>query len=258
EEALENCRKLLELAPDNVTALNDYGSTLLLLKRAEEALAIFDRVLVIAPDQPGILNTRADLSRVLGRHDEAVDIYNKILAVTPHDGEVLYNRGKSLWALGNLEEAMASYEQARAHNHPRALSELAMCRLRVADWPLAGSLAGPLRIDLAEGRFVDPFALIAFGLDPSDQLEASRRYVRTRLADAPKPFIHSTAMRPDKLRIAYLSSDFRQHPVGTAIAELFERHDKTRFEIIGVSYGSDDSSDTRRRIVAALDQFHDV
>jgi len=258
EEALENYRKLLELTPDNVAALNDHGSTLLLLKRAEEALAIFDQVLAIAPDQPGALNTRADLLRVLGRHDEAVDAYDKILAAAPHNGEVLYNRGKSLWALGKLEEAMASYEQARAHNHPRALGDLAMCRLRIADWPSAVSLAGALRTHLAEGGLVDPFALMALGLDPSDQLESSRRYVRTRIADAPTPFVHASAIRPDKLRIAYLSSDFRQHPVGTAIAELLERHDKTCFEIVGVSYGSNDSSATRTRIVEAFDQFHDV
>ena len=62
----------------------------------------------------------------------------------------------------------------------------------------------------------------------------------------------------DKLRIAYLSADFRQHPVGVAIAELLERHDRTRFEIIGVSHGPNDASGTRARIVKALDQFHDV
>jgi predicted O-linked N-acetylglucosamine transferase (SPINDLY family) len=78
------------------------------------------------------------------------------------------------------------------------------------------------------------------------------------MPEAPKPFIHSTTIQPGKLRIAYLSADFRQHPVGVAIAELFEGHDKTRFELIGVSNGSNDASDTRARIVAAFDQFHDV
>ena len=61
-----------------------------------------------------------------------------------------------------------------------------------------------------------------------------------------------------KLRVAYLSSDFRQHPVGLAIVELLERHDHARFEVIGMSYGSNDASDTRLRIARSFDRFHDV
>ena len=133
-----------------------------------------------------------------------------------------------------------------------------MCRLHIADWPGAEKLADPLRTHIAEGGFVDSFVPMAFGFHPLDQLKSASRYIRTRIPAAPEFFTHSTAMQADKLRIAYLSSDFRQHPVGVAIAELLERHDKTRFEIIGVSNGSNDASDTRARIVAAFDQFHDV
>jgi predicted O-linked N-acetylglucosamine transferase (SPINDLY family) len=258
EEALESARQVLDLTPDNVAALNDCGNTLLLLERADEALAIFDKSLAIAPDQSGVLTYRADLLRVLGRHDEAVTAYNRILAAAPRDAELLYKRGKSLWALGNREEAIASYQQASALDHPHALSALAMCRLHIADWPGAEKLADPLRTHIAEGGFVDSFVPMAFGFHPLDQLRSASRYIRSRIPAAPELFTHSTAMRADKLRIAYLSSDFRQHPVGVAIAELLERHDKTRFEIIGVSNGSNDASDTRARIVAAFDQFHDV
>ena len=212
----------------------------------------------MAPDQIGVLTYRADLLRVLGRHHEAVDGYNTILAAVPHDAEALYNRGKSLWALDKREEAMASYEQAWALDHPRALNELAMCRLHVADWLRADKLVDRLQTRIAEGSLVDPFVPMVFGFHPRDQLKSAGHYLRSKMPEAPKPFIHSTAIQPGKLRIAYLSADFRQHPVGVAIAELFEGHDKTRFELIGVSNGSNDASDTRARIVAAFDQFHDV
>jgi predicted O-linked N-acetylglucosamine transferase (SPINDLY family) len=60
------------------------------------------------------------------------------------------------------------------------------------------------------------------------------------------------------MRIAYLSADFHRHPTAYLMAELFERHDRSRFEVIGVSFGVDDKSDMRRRLVAAFDQFYDV
>jgi len=55
-----------------------------------------------------------------------------------------------------------------------------------------------------------------------------------------------------------LSADYRQHVVATVVAELFELHDRERFEVLGVSFGHDDRSELRARIVKAFDRFHDV
>jgi predicted O-linked N-acetylglucosamine transferase (SPINDLY family) len=60
------------------------------------------------------------------------------------------------------------------------------------------------------------------------------------------------------MRIAYLSADFRRHATAYLIAELIERHDRERFEIIGLSYGPDDRSDMRARLAGAFDRFVDV
>jgi protein O-GlcNAc transferase len=73
-----------------------------------------------------------------------------------------------------------------------------------------------------------------------------------------QPLWNGASRRHDKLRIAYLSADFRRHPVASLIAELFELHDRARFEISGISFGPDDQSDMRARLVRSFDQFHDV
>src|SRR5262249_179416 len=85
-----------------------------------------------------------------------------------------------------------------------------------------------------------------------------RAYVKANCPPVRAPLPTRASSQPDKLRIAYLSSDFRFHPVATAIVELIERHDRTRFEILGASFGRDDSSEIRSRIVRAFDQFNDV
>ncbi|MGO9698346.1 MAG: hypothetical protein ACLPX7_03675 [Xanthobacteraceae bacterium] len=64
--------------------------------------------------------------------------------------------------------------------------------------------------------------------------------------------------RHDKIRVAYLSADFRQHATAFLTADLFECHDRSRFEVLGISYGRDDKSQMRTRLVEAFDQFHDV
>jgi predicted O-linked N-acetylglucosamine transferase (SPINDLY family) len=73
-----------------------------------------------------------------------------------------------------------------------------------------------------------------------------------------RPLSREAIRHGGKLRIAYLSADFRRHPVAGLIAELLERHDRARFEIVGISFGRDDQSEMRARLVRAFDQLHDV
>ena len=60
------------------------------------------------------------------------------------------------------------------------------------------------------------------------------------------------------MRLAYLSADYREHATAYLAAGLFERHDRSRFEVIGVSYGPDDHSPMRQRLMRGFDRFVDV
>ena len=62
----------------------------------------------------------------------------------------------------------------------------------------------------------------------------------------------------EKIRIAYFSADFREHPVSILTAEMFELHDKSLFETYAFSYGPDDKGQMRKRIINAFNQFYDV
>jgi predicted O-linked N-acetylglucosamine transferase (SPINDLY family) len=63
--------------------------------------------------------------------------------------------------------------------------------------------------------------------------------------------------RRGKIKLAYLSSDFREHPISVLIARLIELHDRADFEVIGISFGIDDSP-IRQRLIASFDRFHDA
>ena len=257
-EALRAFDQGLQLAPRSRPLLHGFGSALLALGRADEALAAFDKALAITPNQPEVLGQRAAALQALGRQAETPGNGEGTSPAIAHDAETHYDRGLALWALCRREEAIASYERAAANNDPRALSKLAMGRLIMADWAGAAGLAEALRGRIAQGSFVDPMTTLAFGLEPSVRLDAARTCIRVFSPLAKPNFVHPICTEVGKLRIAYVSGDFRQHPVGVAAVELIERHDRARFEIIGVSHGTNDASGTRTRIVDALDQFHDV
>jgi predicted O-linked N-acetylglucosamine transferase (SPINDLY family) len=255
QEAIAAFDEVLAIDEHNIDARINRCVVLTKLGRVAEALSGLDLVLEHDPDHLAALGSRVIALAKLQRHTEALAACERVLALNPRDAEVLHVRAGALWALDRLEEALESYEQAWALGHARSLSMLVLYRLTLADWKGTDDLAAALSRGIAEGDFIYPFAAVASGLGPRDQLKAATNILQSA---APPPPSHPAPVRSDKLRIAYVSSDYRRHAVAYAIAELFGRHDRSRFEIIGMSLCPDDASPIRARIVDSFDQFHDV
>src|SRR5262249_48049595 len=62
----------------------------------------------------------------------------------------------------------------------------------------------------------------------------------------------------DRIRVGYLSADFREHAVAYLTAGMFEHHDKSRFEVTGISFGPDDGSPMQGRLKRAFERFLNV
>jgi predicted O-linked N-acetylglucosamine transferase (SPINDLY family) len=105
---------------------------------------------------------------------------------------------------------------------------------------------------------VAPFTLLAYCDDPALHRQCAETFVADRMPERPEPMWRGPPVRHDKIRVAYLSADFHQHATAYLVAELFELHDRARFEIFGLAFDWDDGSAVRRRLVKSFDQFHDV
>ena len=101
-----------------------------------------------------------------------------------------------------------------------------------------------------------PYAIVAIPSSPAEQLQCARRYVQEQ--PAYPPLWQGEVYAHDRLRVAYLSADFNEHPTAYLTAGLFEQHDKSRFEITALSFGQNDNSPARRRLEAAFEHFIDV
>ena len=261
EEALASHDRALSLRPDYVEALNNRGVTLHELKRYDEALACYDRALALQPDHADALNNRGSTLYELKRYDEALASYDHALSLRSDYAEALNNRGSALRELNRFDEALASYDRTLAvkADHAHAFSGAADCVMQLCDWDrrirFATDLCGRIS---SKKSIVSPFVLLGYSGDPALQLQCARNYIKNKIPSPLPPLWSGQTWRHDKLRVAYLSPDFRSHAVAFLTAELFELHDRSRFEIIGVSFGVDDRSEMRQRLIAAFDEFHDV
>jgi protein O-GlcNAc transferase len=260
EEALTSYDKALAIRPDYPEALSNRGIAMIELSLLDGALASFDRALAIRADYAEASYNRGIVLMRLERFEEALASFDHALAIKPDYAEAFFNRGVALQSLKRHQEALAVFGRVLAahSHHPHALSALATSAVESCDWALTENISQLVRRRIAEqGGFIAPFMLLFCSDDPSLQLQCARNFVRATIPALPR-LPEQPVRRHEKIRIGYLSADFRNHPMSHLMAELFELHDRARFEVTGISFGPDDRSDIRARVVGAFDRFHDV
>jgi predicted O-linked N-acetylglucosamine transferase (SPINDLY family) len=253
--------RAIEINPHIEGAYNNRGNALKRLERLDEALVSYDKAIALKPDFAEAFNNRANALQVLNRPDSALASYDKAIALKPDHLETISNRASVLSDRKRFPEALADCEKAFAIDpgHARTTRVAVGCLLQACDWRALESQKKNIAAALAVGSsVVTPFDHRALSGSEEEHLLSARLWVADECPPAATPLWRGERYRHDKIRLAYLSSDFREHAVAHLIAGVFERHDKDRFETIAISFGRDDKSEPRARIVFAFDHFIDV
>jgi protein O-GlcNAc transferase len=261
-DALAGYDQALAIKPDYVDAINNRGNTLLELKRLDEALESLDEALAINPGFAEALFNRGVVLQGMGRPVDALASYDQALIIKPDYIDAINNRGNALLELKRFDEAGAAFEEALTlqPDNRYALGNLATAVINLCDWRRTAILMDEIGRAIADKKsIIPPFTVMAFSADSVLQSESAKILLQDMLPALPEPlYSRLPADRQSRIRLAYLSSDFHEHATASLLAGLIECHDRASFEIIGISYGIDDRSESRARLVTAFDQFHDV
>ena len=227
------------------------------------------------------------LLRSAGQNDAAIVAYQGSLKLRPDFYQAAVNLGLALEAQGRPEAAMAIWESAlqpiegqtlllnhlgrslenarfyaQAENklerslqlnphQPDAIQHYFHLRQKQCEWPVIKSLPG-----LSEQELLDsfgPLGLLALSDDPGLQARAVQSWIARKLpTDLPR-LSPIDGYQHKRLRIGYMSCDFRWHAVSILTAELFELHDREQFEIYGIDFSVDDGGSMRKRVISAMD-----
>lgn len=292
-EAIESYDRALALAPDVAADWYNRGAALVELGRHGDALASFDRAIAARPDLADAHLRRAKLLSDFDRYGEALEAVDKALAIAPDLPEAWLGRGNVLVRLGRRAEASAAFDRALALAPDRAEAWLGRgnvlfalqryeaavaaygeavalkpdlnaaegfrlhAKLLICDWSdLEREIVQHLTAIRENNLSSAPFTLLAISHSPADQLQCARRHVREQ-PEFPALW-RGEVYHHDRIRLAYLSADFYEHPTGYLAARLFEQHDRSRFEVTGISFGPDRNSKMRRRLEGAFEHFIDV
>ena len=260
DEAVASYDRALALEPSKVEAWANRAGTLLDLNEPEKALTSCNCGLAIDPAHAAALINRANALRNLHRHDEALAAYDRVLMYYPDSADALNGRGSILQDQGRQQEAFVAYDKAFSLDTtiPYLEGWRLHAKMHICDWSNFDRDIARVLANVDEGRLaVTPYVLLAVDSSPARQLAAARVFAKDKFP--PKaPLWRGERYHHEKIRVAYVSGEFREQATSYLTADLFETHDKGRFEIHGIATGHNDKSPMRKRIEAAFDVFLDA
>ena len=223
DQAIAYYRNAVMLEPNYLEALSNLGCLLKDMGKPNEAIAFHRRALAVEPNAPASHNNIGIALQALGQLTEATNSYRQALALRPNYPDALNNLGNALKDQGKINEAISSYRQALAFKPDMidAYSNLVMLFHYVSDFSSADMLA-------EARRFGETVARSAAAMDFPNNRDPGRR-----------------------LRIGYVSGDFRTHPVSYFLAHVLEAHNPADVEIFCYSNSAIADAMTRRLTEAA-------
>jgi len=249
------CRRALERHPRDTESLHLLGKSLKAMGDSAGARAVMVDCATIGGDDPEVLTTLGAVCIDTGDAVAASEHLERAIALGARSAGVWDNLGVAYRTRGDHERALQAFERADAADPglTPALANLVHARRCLCEWDGIDAyeqrLIATLDTPGADPRW-SPHIALNCALTPTQELVVARRWSRAMFPTpaAPRP----APPRGSRLRVGYLSSDFREHPTGRLMAGLFEECDRNRFEIFAYSYGADDGSELSRRIRAAF------
>jgi len=275
DEAIASYRRAQEIKPDFAQVHNNLGDALKTLGQLDEAVACFRRALVIKPDFVMAHYNLGDALKAHGQLDDAVASYRQALKIKPDFAEAHSNLGNALKAIGQLDEAVTSYRRAleikpdyaMAHyNLGNALKDLGQLNDAVLSYRRAleikpdyaqahynlgyaqkdlgqlGDAVASYRRSLVIKPDFEAHGSLIFTLDMASDMDISalhderKRWVEAHAAHLLQHRPHANVADPERrLRIGYVSADFKMHSAASAFGAMLTNFDRSKFEVFAYS-----------------------
>ncbi len=259
-DAVHQYDQLVARCPGAADSYNNRGMALQRARRLEEALGDFDKAVALNSNFSEAHVNRGNVLSALRRLDDALASYNRAIALRPDLAEAYSNIGNIEFQRGSYADAIRAYDRALTFHQTdsEARGMRLYSKLHLCDWRNFEEERARVLADVQSGSLVYPFVCLALTDSPDEQLRCARSFCNTRYSRSEQPLWRGVPYAHDRIRVAYLSADFRDHATANSFIGIFEHHDRSRFEVTGLSFGPDGNSAMALRIKNACERFIDV
>ncbi len=239
DEAISSFRQAIALKPDYSQVHSNLASALTAKGQFNEAIAAYRQAVALNPSSPQAQNALGVALKDHGQLDQAIAVYYQAIALQPDYADAYSNLGNALTAKGQLDEAIAAFRKAIALNPtiPQTHNNLSVALKDLAQ--LDDAVAAVREAIALNPNLLEAHSNLLYTLPfhpsytPQAILEEHRRWSR-QIAEPLQKFIlpHTNDHNPDRrLRIGYVSPDFKDHCQSNFTIPLLSNHNHDQFEI---------------------------
>ena len=253
-----------QLDDPNINDLHQIGTLAKEQKQFDIAVRCFERVLSAYEDYPNIYYDLIYTTYWKRAYTRTVELCDTAINKTPDVVYFWFMKGYAYREQRLYQQAIESFEKAAEidPHYPELLGILFGLKTKIGDWNNLIDLTEQM-ITSMDARYpiAAPFDFVAACDAPQQQLYCAESYVQ-RNGFIEKPLTTErfdfTEQIQSRIKVAYVSADFYNHATAILMAELFEIHNKERFEIYAYSYGENIEDEWRIRLRNAFEHFHEV
>ena len=260
DEAISAYRKSIEIEPENSGAYSNLGSIYQKLGDHEEEIKCLRKSIEINEDYEVCINLATSYSKIK-EYKLAIEFYDKAINLDSSKTDAFIQKAYFYQSIKEIDNAILLFSKALEidKNYKYLFGERFYAKNSICDWSNFDEDSNFIKLRLKQTfRIAHPLAVCNNFDGPLIQKEAAKIW-----ADDKFPYDDSLGVikkytKNKKIKIGYFSGDFSEHPVGFLIADLLEKHDKSKFELFGFSVTKKIASETRFKITKSFDEFIDV
>ena len=262
DAAVESYERVIKLNPNHAQAYNNLGSALHQLNKNDAALESYEKAIKLKQDYADVHYNKGNLLYELGKKNAALESYDLAIKYKPNHSEAYNNRGNILLELNKNDAALESYKKALKirPDFESLIGTIVHTKLKLCDWSTLDEDLEDIEDKIFKFKKVsNPFFLLSTKDSPKIHRLAAEKWSESYISSSNDVFdFFKKKETHKKIRIGYYSADFYNHAMGQLLVNLFELHDKTKFEIFGFYFGPDVEDKINTRISNSFDQFINV
>jgi len=260
-EALIRFDSAITFQANYAEAYSNRGNALKDLNRPKDALESYDYAISINPIYAKAHSNRGNILKDLNRLNEALESYDRAISLMPKYANAYFNRGDVLSKLNKIEQAIESYDRAISINPDIdfILGELLNAKMKLCIWDDLADQIIEIKAKTQDNKKVSyPFPMLSLVDDPKIHKRTAEIFIKDKYPQSNELLKIERYSRHSKIKVGYFSADFNLHAVSILTAELYELHDRSKFEVHAFSFGPDTKDEMNLRIKSGVDSFHDV
>ena len=258
DQGIQFIEKSLQINNKNYSALNNLGNIFLELKKYPEAIEKYKKALNLNKNYTAAIYNLGNVYKAISKYKIALEYYYKAIISDPKFFDAYYDYAELLERTGRTEDALICYSKLLelSPGYPYLLGSIARSKLSICEWKSLDEEIEKIKNNLFNKKIINAFDILLITDSLEHQTKAIKQYSEDKFPST-AAVIDLKQENNNKIKIGYYSSDFSNHAVGYSIVQLFEFHNKKKFEVYAFYFGKK-NDETTKKISKECKEFIDV